>query len=479
MLVLINTNRMVPPIAPIGLDYIAGAVRKAACEVEILDLCFSQNVETTLANYFSCRNPELVGLTLRNVDDCFWPSAQSFVPDLVKILETLRPLTDAPRVLGGVGFSIFAERLVEHCGVEFGIRGDGEEALVSLLRELRGQKQFERVGGLIWRQNGRLRHNPPAWPRKLALPTARNAVDNPAYFRLGGQGGIETKRGCPRSCIYCAELLAKGSAARTREPAEVAEEAERLLAQGVDALHLCDSEFNIPYEHAQAVCAEFIRRRLGERLRWYTYMAIIPFDESLAENMRRAGCVGINFTADSASLTMLKRYRQAHRPEDVANAARLCRRNGIAVMFDLLLGGPGETPLTLTETISFMKSTGADCVGAALGLRVYPQTAAAEIIAAEGPIEANPAIRRKYGGPVDFIQPTFYVSTALGERPAEMVKELIAGDERFFEPTSEFPATETAEANYNYNDNTRLAEAIASGARGAYWDILRRLRTKG
>ena len=60
-----------------------------------------------------------------------------------------------------------------------------------------------------------------------------------------------------------------------------------------------------------------------------------------------------------------------------------------------------------------------------------------------------------------------------------MVKELIAGDERFFEPTSEFPATETAEANYNYNDNTRLAEAIASGARGAYWDILRRLRTGG
>ena len=52
----------------------------------------------------------------------------------------------------------------------------------------------------------------------------------------------------------------------------VADEMEVLLAQGVDYLHLCDSEFNLPYEHAVAVCEEITRRGLGERVSWYAYL---------------------------------------------------------------------------------------------------------------------------------------------------------------------------------------------------------------
>ena len=35
---------------------------------------------------------------------------------------------------------------------------------------------------------------------------------------------------------------------------------------------------------------------------------------------------------------------------------------------------------------------------------------------------------------------------------------------------------EEVDSNYNYNDNTVLIRAIENGARGAYWDILRRMR---
>jgi hypothetical protein len=51
------------------------------------------------------------------------------------------------------------------------------------------------------------------------------------------------------------------------------------------------------------------------------------------------------------------------------------------------------------------------------------------------------------------------------------VQELVGGDPRFFLPTDS-----TQNRNYNYNDNTVLTRAIENGARGAYWDILRRLR---
>ena len=61
----------------------------------------------------------------------------------------------------------------------------------------------------------------------------RRWVDNRRYFREGGQAGIETKRGCPCRCVYCADPVAKGRQTRTRPPEAVADEVERLLEQGI------------------------------------------------------------------------------------------------------------------------------------------------------------------------------------------------------------------------------------------------------
>jgi radical SAM superfamily enzyme YgiQ (UPF0313 family) len=481
---------MTPPIGPIGLDYIAGTARKAGIKTDLVDLCLADEPAKTLKDYFANHNPQLVGLSFRNVDDCFWPSATWFVPDLAETIRTIKTMTNAPIVIGGVGFSIFAERIVEYTGADFGIRGDGENATVSLHNQLCDAGKFEKIDGLIWRHNGTIRSNQPAWPEPLSLPTGRDAIDNLAYFKKGGQGGIETKRGCNRRCIYCADPLAKGTKVRLRNPVEIADEVETLIAQGVDMLHLCDSEFNIPRSHAYAVCEEFSRRGLGKRLRWFTYMAVTPFDAELAKAMSKAGCVGINFTGDSASPPMLKTYGQTHRKEDLASAVQLCRDNNIKVMIDLLLGGPGETPETVAQTINFIKQIDPDCAGAPLGVRIYPDTEMARIVESEGTLETNPNIRRKYDGMVDFFQPTFYISQALGPKPANLVRDLIAGDKRFFEPMPETPAEQepadggsepmqgfALPTDHNYNDNTELVEAIKNGARGAYWDILHQLRS--
>lgn len=479
MLTLINTNRMVPAIGPLGLDYVAGSVKQAGLDVEVLDLCFEDDPAAAMEGYFRDRSPELVGLSFRNADDCFWPSADWFVPGLKNTVETIRGLADAPVVIGGVGYSIFPEQVLEYTGADFGVCGDGETSMIALIRQLQARRRFEDVPGLLWRDDDRIRSNAPAWPDPISLSTPRDSIDNLRYFEQGGQCGLETKRGCNRNCIYCADPLAKGNRLRLRDPGEVADEVQSLLSQGVDVLHLCDSEFNVPGSHAMAVCEEFNSRSLGNRVRWYAYLSPSPFDADLALAMARAGCVGINFTGDSSCEAMLRTYRQRHGREDLAAAVRLCRQNEIAVMIDLLLGGPGETPETVRETIDFVKQINPDCAGAPLGVRVYPRTAMEAIVTEELNQGNDGSIRRKYDGPLDLFQPTFYISRALGEHPAELVRDLIGGDLRFFEPALDAAMQESRDgdaANYNYNENLLLEEAIAAGARGAYWDILRRLR---
>ena len=101
MLTLINTNRMVPPIGPIGLDYIVGAARKVGIKVDVVDLCLTDDPLKALQTYFASHSPQLVGLSFRNVDDCFWPSATWFVPDLTETIRTIKTITDAPIVVGG------------------------------------------------------------------------------------------------------------------------------------------------------------------------------------------------------------------------------------------------------------------------------------------------------------------------------------------------------------------------------------------
>ena len=223
MLTLINTNRMQPPIAPIGLDYVAGAVRGAGFEVELLDLCLVAGRRTRRWPTTSPdAEPELVGLSFRNVDDCFWPSGA-----VVRAAAAGRrggraragPMRRSCSAASASRSS--PQRIVEYAGADFGIRGDGEQAIVALLR---GTPRRRSSGTACPGWSGRRRRdcsaNPPAWPRAAApCPPSATSSTTRTYFRRGGQIGVETKRGCRRRCSYCADPLAKGRTHRLRAPA--------------------------------------------------------------------------------------------------------------------------------------------------------------------------------------------------------------------------------------------------------------------
>ena len=118
-------------------------------------------------------------------------------------------------------------------------------------------------------------------------------------------------------------------------------------------------------------------------------------------------------------------------------------------MYDLLLGGPGETDETLKETIDLMKETQPSRVGVSAGVRIYPRTPLAEMVRKDGISEDNPCLFGNIEDNEDFFRPIFYISPNIGREIHSRVSELIGGDDRFL-----IGSQDDITENYNYNDNS-------------------------
>ena len=458
---LINTNRIKPPIAPIGLEYVAEALDAAGHHIEILDLCWEKNWQKAIAGFLNASEFDLVCLTLRNIDDSAFTSRQSFLGDFADMVREVREHTEAVIVVGGVGFSIMPEQILTLCGADAGVWGDGEFVLPEIADRIAAKQDWHDLPNLIWLQDGKCcRNNTLTAPLADLPPMSRSWFDNRRYFNEGGQGGIETKRGCSNLCIYCADPIAKGKNTRLRRPKDVVDELERLLEQKIDHIHICDSEFNLPEQHAIEVSLEICRRNLGDRLRWYAYCAPVPFSAELAESIRSAGCKGINFGVDNGDEEMLRRLRRTYTPADILNTAQLCKQAGIAVMFDLLLGSPGESKSSILQTIELMRQAEPDRVGVSLGVRVYQGTELADVV-------TKGKMKKGLVGGENPSEPLFFLEPEVASFAFELLDELVGDDKRFF-----FFNPSSPDRNYNYNDNQLLVDAIREGYRGAYWDIL-------
>ena len=88
--------------------------------------------------------------------------------------------------------------------------------------------------------------------------------------------------------------------------------------------------------------------------------------------MRRAGCTGVDFSADHGDSEMLERLSCPHTVDDIKNAADSCKKAGLRFMFDLLLGSPGESRKSIEKGINLMRELAPTRIGASLGVRLYP-----------------------------------------------------------------------------------------------------------
>lgn len=466
LVTLVNTNQARPAIAPIAFDYLHGPLVRAGFRVELLDLCFSADFRAAIAAYCRASQPDFWGVTLRNTDDAYFASLHSYVPFVKDVVQTIKRHSPAPVIMGGIGFSIMPEKILEHCAADFGIVCEGEVSLPLLLHRLAAGQACDDVPGLVYRAAGQLKRNPVSFGDLVAVGAhSRTLIDNPKYFVEGGLAAVETSRGCDRACLYCIEPLAKGRQVRLRDPVHVVDEMESLADQGVNVLHLTDSEINLNLQHALAVCQAIHRRRLQRRIQWYAYAVPIPFTAELARCMRQAGCAGVNFGVDNASARMLRTLRRAFRPEHIAQVAETCRRQGLTYILEVLFGAPGETGETVRETIEFFNRINAEKVAVNIGLRIFPHTGLEQIARAEGISPANPNLSGATEDNDDLFYPIYYISAHIAPNPFEYITRLIGDDARYLGFHTD---------TFTYNANRLLIQALQRGEKGSYWSILSR-----
>jgi radical SAM superfamily enzyme YgiQ (UPF0313 family) len=408
LLVYFNPVHDLLPAPPIGLAYVASATAQAGHAVRLLDLLGRDRPFEVLQRAVRDFAPEVVGFSVRNIDNIVRQRLTWYLGELRATLAAVRRETRAPIVLGGPAVSILGGSALAHVDADFAVVGEGEVAFPRLLSALATTRRYDDIAGLCYREAGTVRCVARTRLPHFGASGMERWIEWPAYERRGGTWAIQTKRGCPLHCSYCAYPGIEGRAARARPAAAVADEIERVTAAvGPRTFELVDSTFNVPTEHAVALCEEIIRRRLDVNL---TAMGVNPagVTPELFPLMRRAGFNSMMITPEAASDTMLRSLRKGFTVEHVRRTAALARQSGIASAWFFMLGGPGETRETVEETVSFAERhlNGGGCVSIFMtGIRILPGTELARQGAGGGDRAASG----------DLAEPAFYLSPAVDE----------------------------------------------------------------
>jgi radical SAM superfamily enzyme YgiQ (UPF0313 family) len=393
---LVATNRMLTPfpVYPIGVDYVASALRERH-EVRVLDLARDDGEAALLETCHAFR-PDIVGLSIRNVDSAETTNPEGFIPDLERIARLLRQSCTAQLVLGGPGFSIFPQALMKRLGADFGVAGEGERLSEFLDGLARGN--ITPVPGLLVGDDWQEKPAPWTGPRLRTLTSPETVAH---YLAWGGMLNVQTKRGCPYLCTYCTYPAIEGRKLRLFEPDSVAREWQSLIDAGAKFLFVTDAVFNSHVRHNLAVADAVRRNRAG--VPWGAFFAPLRPPPDYYRRLHDAGLSHAEFGTESLSPEMLRRYRKPFTVEHALAAHRDARAAGIHVAHYIMLGGPGETEATVEETLDQCDRIDDAALFIFCGVRIYPGTAVHALAVREGQVGAGD----------DLLAPRFYAPPGL------------------------------------------------------------------
>ena len=112
-ILLVNPNRYdAPPVPPLGLEYLYGTLTDTRHKPVLLDLCFAANPSETLKNTISEVQPDIIGVTIRQIDSALYYTNVFFLDEIKTYIDVCKSF-NIPIVLGGSGFSVMPREILE------------------------------------------------------------------------------------------------------------------------------------------------------------------------------------------------------------------------------------------------------------------------------------------------------------------------------------------------------------------------------
>lgn len=426
-ILLIATNRhkrlmgrMNAQPLPIGLAYVAGHLDQTRHSVKLLDLMFADDYLDEVENTVRAFQPELVGISIRNLSNHSYLDPQWQLPITKAVIERLRATTKAPIVCGGPAFSILPKECFAYVEPDLGIAGDAGETFAELANRLdRGEAAYVDLPGLVYREGNRIVSHGVASSSQFSRSPRLEDLDMAKYRQAGFGIGVLTKLGgfyypTPQSGVQTED----GAWRVIRPVAEVVREVRDLEARfGLRKIFFIDNCFNVPLAHAKALCRALIDADLP--VHWNTCLAPYSCDADLVQMMKQAGCtlvLMVGMPGDSHEGVALDECL-----EPLLETCLLCEAAGLHYTISQVFGEPGETRQTVERKLAFLRRLKPAMANLRIGVSILPGTAVAARALEEG-IIADEA---------ELIRPTFYLAAEVGDWLVDYLKAEAAENPRW------------------------------------------------
>ena len=428
------------PVYPLGMAVVASALMTAGHHVGQYDYLADGCSEIRLRKSLQEFDPDFVGISVRNIDN-----VDSFSADDVWYLDGVRSLIAAvrhesavPVILGGPGFSIMPQKILDFIAADYGVVGEAERAFCELIELLERRQPVPRIVN----ENGTLLN-----ATQMASPCWDEDIIR-YYVELSGMANLQTKRGCPHNCLYCSYPKLEGNRVRPREPGEVIEEIRRLKhVHAVNTIFFADSVFNDISGHYLVLAEEMLRKNLD--INWYGFFRPQGVSFKELRLLKRSGLTAMEVGTDAASDQTLAGLNKQFTFEDIIEFSRACIQAQIPTAHYIIFGGPDETDATVAEGLQNIQKLKQCVVFAFSGIRIYPDTGLYDLALREGIIVKTDTL----------LKPVYYFSPNLApEIMNTTIETAFRGHRNLIFPPSE--------------GLIRRATMNRFGYRGLLWDQL-------